>query len=442
MTAPFDHLDDGYPEQSWAADHRWSQLPRLRIEAGRGLRKLVLLAAHPDDETLGAGGLLQTCAAAGIPAEVIIASDGEASHPHSPTHSRADLAQLRQVEVRAAVAALAPDATVLHLGLPDGELASCVQALSTVVRDAVADLGVGVILAAPWRLDGHPDHDALGALAAAVAAQTGALLLEYPIWWWHAGAPDDTPWSQLTVLDLSEAAHAAKQAALVTHTTQVRPLSDAPGDEVLLNSGMLAHFDRPFETFLDTAGRARMDVFERLYAGHVDPWGVRDSDYERRKRALTLAMLPLPRFVRAFEPGCSIGELSAALAPRCDALVVQDLSETAVQAARVRLAQWPQVQALHGSMPQDWPGGNFDLIVLSEVGYFLSSSALDDVLHRARTSLIAGGYVLLCHWAHPIDGWELDGPAVHARAADVLDLPLHGRHIDLDVLLEIFGPCP
>lgn len=442
MTALFDHRDDGYPEQQWAADNRWAGLPRVQIEAGRGMRRLVLLAAHPDDETLGAAGLLQTCAAAGIATRVLIASDGEASHPLSPSHSRSELARLRRAEVAQAVSTLAPDADVVYLDLPDGDLASHAEQLASAVRDAVADTGVGAVVAAPWRYDGHPDHDMAGQVAARIAQETGALLLEYPIWWWHRGTPGTTPWAQLTVLDLGDEARLAKRAALAAHATQVRPLSQAPGDEVLLSATMLSHFDRPFEAFVDAAGRAQLGVFDRLYASRSDPWGVRDSDYERRKRDLTLAMLPRQRFVRGYEPGCSIGELSAALAPRCDGLVVQDLSDSAVQTARTRLAAWPHVHVERGRIPGDWPGGNFDLTVLSEVGYFLSMTDLKDVLLRARTTLRPNGYVVLCHWAHPIDGWELDGPTTHARAAELLDLRLHDRYADDDLLLEVYGPCP
>lgn len=438
----FHHLDEGRPEQDWLADSRWPTLPHLQIEAGRGIRRLVLLAAHPDDETLGAGGLMRSCARAGIPIDVLIASDGEASHPDSPTHSPADLARLRRGEVAAAVAALAPAADVYYLGLPDGGLRHQTAAVAQALRRGVAEFGVGAIVAAPWRHDGHPDHDALGACAAQVAEQTGALLLEYPIWWWHRGSLVDTPWADLVLLELDEEDRAAKRQALTTHLTQVRPLSDAVGDEVLLSAGMLAHFDRPFETFVDAAGAAQDAIFERLHTSQVDPWGVRDSDYERRKRELTMRVLPAPRFGRAYEPGCSIGELSAALATRCDALIAQDLSRTAVRAARVRLAELPQVEVRQGAIPGDWPDGDFDLVVLSEIGYFLRIADLEEVLRRARMTLRTNGYVVLCHWAHAIDGWELDGPAVHARAADLLDLPLHERHVDADILLEVFGPCP
>lgn len=442
MTVPFHHLDAGRSEVRWLSDGRWNESSRLRMDAGGGIRRLVVLAAHPDDETLGAGGLMRASAAADIPVDVVIATDGEASHPDSPTHTPADLARLRRAEVAAAVAVLAPRAAVRYLGLRDGGLASEVDRLTAAIREHVGDLGVGAILVAPWRDDGHVDHDTVGAAAAQVARETGALLLEYPIWAWHWGERDDLPWSQLRVLPLDDETLAAKRRALATHVTQVAPLSDAPGDEVLLSPRMRTHFDRSFETFVDASGHAHEGIFERLHAVEDDPWQVRDSDYERRKRKLTLEMLPHERFSRGYEPGCSIGELSAALAARCDALVCQDVSETAVRQARARLAAYPQVQVRRGAVPADWPDGDFDLVMLSEIGYFLSATELDEMLRRTRMTLRPDGYVVLCHWAHPIDGWELDGAYVHARAAELLGLPVHQRLADPDALMEVFGPCP
>ncbi|WP_395848429.1 SAM-dependent methyltransferase [Cystobacter fuscus] len=101
-----------------------------------------------------------------------------------------------------------------------------------------------------------------------------------------------------------------------------------------------------------------------MYADSEDPWEYRRRWYERRKRALTLAMLPHARYARAFEPGCSIGELSAELAARCDALLVSDGSEAAVRVARRRLAPWPHVRVEQRLLPDAWPEGTFELVSL------------------------------------------------------------------------------
>ena len=114
----FDSSELGTPESAWAASDRLAGL--RTVDAPGRDRRIVLLAAHPDDETLGAGGLLATAAAAGLHIDVLVASDGAASHPDSPTHTPADLAAIRADELRAAVALLAPGASLRQLDLPDG----------------------------------------------------------------------------------------------------------------------------------------------------------------------------------------------------------------------------------------------------------------------------------------------------------------------------------
>ena len=108
--------------------------------------------------------------------------------------------------------------------------------------------------------------------------------------------------------------------------------------------------------------------FEQLFEHDEDPWAFRTRWYEKRKRDLTLACLPRQYYTRIFEPACANGELSAALAERTEALLCQDLNATAVELARRRLAACPQASVSQGHLPGDWPGGEFDLIVLSEIG--------------------------------------------------------------------------
>ena len=117
-----------------------------------------------------------------------------------------------------------------------------------VVRD-----GRGTVIVAPWRRDGHPDHEAAGRAAAVAARRTGADLWEYPVWFWHWGKPDDAPWSTLHPFVLDEHAFAAKRDAVNAHASQVAPLSDLEGDEALLPPELLEHFKAGLEYFLQTA---------------------------------------------------------------------------------------------------------------------------------------------------------------------------------------------
>ena len=114
----FDHRDPGTPESTWRAALDARTLPEVSLD----LDGLLVLAAHPDDETLGVAGLVHTVAQRGIPIRVVIATDGENSHPDSPTHTPADLAARRQTEVRDALSVVAPTATLRLLHLPDGTL--------------------------------------------------------------------------------------------------------------------------------------------------------------------------------------------------------------------------------------------------------------------------------------------------------------------------------
>ena len=192
------------------------------------------------------------------------------------------------------------------------------DAITAAIVDLVGD-GRDTLLVAPYRWDGHPDHEAMGRCAAAAAHRTGALLAEYPIWMWHAGRPADLTWSRFVRLPLSPGAQRAKRAAVACHASQVRPLSDQPGDETLLTPTVLAHFDLDRELFALTAAEdVRDDRLDQLHVEQTDPWGAQTRWYERRKRSLLLAVLPRQRFDRALEVGCSTGVLAEALKPRVD----------------------------------------------------------------------------------------------------------------------------
>ncbi|WP_313514111.1 SAM-dependent methyltransferase [Pseudomonas sp.] len=179
--------------------------------------------------------------------------------------------------------------------------------------------------------------------------------------------------------------------------------------------------------------------FDELFAGNDDPWSFRQRWYERRKRALTLAALPRERFSAAFEPGCANGELAAELAQRCDNLLCGDTSVAAVRLARERLADFPHARVEQMRLPQDWPGERFDLIVFSEVGYYLNRGDLLAVAERMRDSLDENGVLLACHWRHPIEGCPLDGDEVHRLLGDALGMHSLATHLEADFILQLWS---
>ncbi len=186
------------------------------------------------------------------------------------------------------------------------------------------------------------------------------------------------------------------------------------------------------------AGPAHATPFHAMFATSDDPWGFRTRWYEARKRDLTLACLPAQRYRRAFEPGCANGELAAALATRCERVVASDGVDSAVRLARRRVASLGQVEVLQGWVPRDWPEGRFDLIVLSEFGFYLSEPDLDALIERTLASLEPGGTVLACHWRHAVDGFAATGNSVHARLRARIALPQLVAHAEPDLLLDVW----
>jgi SAM-dependent methyltransferase len=182
------------------------------------------------------------------------------------------------------------------------------------------------------------------------------------------------------------------------------------------------------------------DYFDRMYADSQDPWDFAGRWYEQRKRALTMASLPRARFRRAFEPGCSIGQLSQDLAGRCDELLSTDVSGVAVEAARQRLQGHDGVHVEQRQLLPDWPDGEFDLIVISEIAYYLSDSGAATLGRRAAASLTSDGVLVLCHWLHPVEDYPLAGALAQRIVRDSSGLSVLATHLETDFLLEVLVP--
>ncbi|MEY2849357.1 MAG: hypothetical protein RI885_2024 [Actinomycetota bacterium] len=441
----FDNADRGTAEAEWMLSDRWARIPTLDVSRDlAGIDRLVVVSAHPDDESLGVAGLIARAAASGWRLDVVVATDGEASHPLSPTVAPDDLALRRRDEVVIAVAALAPTAGVSFLGLPDADL----RAHADDLRDHLSALGTGpdTLVVAPWRGDGHGDHRVAGTIAAAVAAVSGAVMLEYPVWMWHWAEPDspEVPWARLSRFELTEAESRAKRAAIAAHESQHTPLSEAPGDEAVLSADFLTHFARSFETFVAPPQSESLGAhfFDTFYQGSDDPWGFETRWYESRKRDLTVASLPRRYFRSALEIGCSIGVLTERLTARCERLVAVDIAEKPLQRATERLRDEPSVRFELTDATHSLPTGPFDLIVLSEVGYYWSDDDLDGVLARIDAALTPDGVVVACHWRHPVSTYPGSGDAVHAALRARPGFAVLASHLEEDFVLEVFVRPP
>lgn len=233
MTAGFDTRLGGTPEASWrrAMDDAPAWEPTTR--------RLVVVAPHPDDETLGAGGLIAAWRARDREVVVISVSDGEAARPEMP-----DLAATRRGELTAALAELGvgPSA-VRHLGLPDGALAGSEPLIESTVLSLILH---DATLVAPRVGDGHPDHDAVGRACARAAHIASVPLARYPIWSWFND--DVSSFEEFTLgrFVLSPEATAQKRRAISRFDSQ---LSDAHG-EPIVPPHVVQYFLRDYEVFL------------------------------------------------------------------------------------------------------------------------------------------------------------------------------------------------
>ncbi|MET3861363.1 LmbE family N-acetylglucosaminyl deacetylase [Dietzia sp. 2505] len=231
--------DRGTPAVDWA---RWlaDRVPDPAFAVPDWCRRLVVVAPHPDDEILGVGVSASRCAAAGVDVTVVAVTDGDASHPDSPTLSPQQLAGLRVEESRRACTLLGLPEPV-RLGLPDGRVRDHSALLTEAIAGIVGDSGPTTLVLSTWRGDGHPDHEAAGHAAANACAATGSRLVEYPVWTWHWATPGDprVPWERRRRVVLTDLELDAKRDAVSQFVTQVEPLSDSPGDEAILPGWIL-----------------------------------------------------------------------------------------------------------------------------------------------------------------------------------------------------------
>jgi len=178
--------------------------------------------------------------------------------------------------------------------------------------------------------------------------------------------------------------------------------------------------------------------FDAMYAAAPDPWHLRTRWYEARKYAVSAAMLPRPRYRHGFEPGCSVGVLTGMLAPRCDRLLSCDRVPAAVEAAARHAAAFGNVTVQRRAIPEDWPPGRFDLIVLSEFLYYFAGADLDRVLDLAVAALVPGGTLLAVHWRHPVADYPRSGDEVHDVLGSRAGLGRLAHHAERDFLAQVY----
>ena len=236
----------------------FADLPLRAADFVLTLGSTVVVAPHPDDESLGCGGLLALLARAGLPVGCALVSDGTMSHPHSVKFPAAARQALREAELRNALDILGVDPNdLLLLNLPDSQVpgpAAPAGAAAVARLRAYLERRQPATVLVPWRRDPHPDHRATSQLVAAALTGLPIRRLEYVVWAWERAAPADLPqpgeargWR----LDISPVL-AQKQQAIAAHRSQLPPgIIDDDPTGFLLSAQMLAHFAQPFEVYLE-----------------------------------------------------------------------------------------------------------------------------------------------------------------------------------------------
>lgn len=238
----------GQRESAWRASPWLAALDeRPAAQLLQGRRRIVLLSPHPDDETLACGGLLRAASQAGLDIHLVAVTDGEACYPGDVAWTPERLREVRPHEVAQAFEALGVRAQVQRLCLPDGGVGGHVDVIEAALHTL---LQPGDLVLAPWEQDGHPDHDAVGRAALAVAAQPGLRLLRYPVWAWHWLSPHTrrAPFDALR-MPLTPDTVARKQRAIACFASQLH--SDAAhAPAPILPPHIVERFHRPFEVYL------------------------------------------------------------------------------------------------------------------------------------------------------------------------------------------------
>ena len=202
-------------------------------------RHLLVLSPHPDDETLGAGGLISRWRRHHLPVKVIAVTDGEGAFPDWN-----DLAKVRVHEQEAALAVLGVDRQdIIRLRMGDGLVAGSADALCDAVKAAASEKS---LLIAPWRGDFHPDHEACGKAAERVALELGLPQASYMFWAWHRGSAlmlDNLP---VRNFRLDDDLYETRRLALLHHKSQLEPYHGRTS----LPKGLLGPAQRRFETYM------------------------------------------------------------------------------------------------------------------------------------------------------------------------------------------------
>lgn len=184
--------------------------------------------------------------------------------------------------------------------------------------------------------------------------------------------------------------------------------------------------------------------FEDFFRDRPDAWSLDSSWYERRKREILLSTLPTPRLGRVLEIGCMYGAVTERLRERADHVLAFDISEVAIARAAERVGDDPRVTLLRATLPQEWPDGEFDTVVASEVLYYLSAPDMTETVDRSVGALVDGGVLVACHFRpeNPRTEAPITGEYVHEVIRARPELERTVEHLETQFRIEVFRRRP
>lgn len=385
----------------------------------------MVFAPHPDDESLGCGGLIQYLIQQNSEVFVIFITSGDASHPNSKSHSPTILAELRENEAVDACTILGVKNSNIHfLRQPDSKLSELLDidknAVTNHISTLLAEFKILSVLV-PWRRDPHPDHIATYNLVKMMVGNSNReiQIIEYPIWLWKNSTDTDWPKDgevEIFRLDIASVLD-SKKKAIFAHKSQTKNIITDDTEGFQLSEDLLSPFLTNFEYYFFEIRKDKNSLdqqyFDTLYNNNPDPWNFEKSIYEHTKFEAINNLIGDSSYKSGLELGCSIGVQTKYLAKCCKKLKAVDISESAIKKAKNLNLIAEDVHFETLDIATNFPEGNYDLVTMCEIGYYFDKKTLTELFEKIHSNLNKNGSFVMVHWSSFVREYPLTGKQVH-----------------------------
>ncbi|APU67579.1 bifunctional PIG-L family deacetylase/class I SAM-dependent methyltransferase [Christiangramia flava] len=384
------------------------------------LGNCVIFSPHPDDESLGCGGLIKSLTNSHSDVYVIFVTNGEKSHTNSRIYPPDILGMLRQQEAMDACKILGvKNSNVYFLNCGDGNIKNSYNQFkrnAKLFNKIFSSKNIKTVLM-PWRRDHHIDHIATNELVRKILPEH-IQTIEYPIWLWNKGIDSDWPETdEILPYKLNiEDVFSYKKRAIFQHRSQTTNLIKDDHNGFRLTSKLLKPFMGNYEYyFFPKLEKPNVpeEYFDKIYDQTDDPWNFETSTYEKDKYEQTIKSLPNNYYNNALEIGCSNGVLTKLISTKCKKLLAFDHNQKVLNAAKSRCKELKNINFTIGDLKSYFPDGQYDLIIFSEVGYYFNKETLLKILSKIDRSLVIKGHFVMVHWTPYVASYSLTGREVH-----------------------------